>query len=779
MFRTSAIVTILAALLCSGACGGAASGDSSPPRVASGELDLRGRDPGPRDRISLEGEWEFYWRRFLEPQSAARAPASPDGFFPIPALWNGRRVGDASLSAEGFASYRLVIRRDSSRALLAVRIPDLESAYRLYANGALIGSNGAPASEASLEQPEWRPAVFPFVARGDVELLLHVSNFSHRWGGFWQGMETGRAETLLADQAHDIAYTQFLAGAILIFGLYHLLIFFVRRRETPYLWLGLFCLMMGLRSLCTGERYIVDLFPGFPWDWLVRIDYWTVCLPLALVHAYLREIFPEEYDRNMFRGLLAISLASALVILCLPPRWFTYVGVPYTATLFVWSVYALLVLMRAVLRRRPGAWVNAGGWFVFTAAVYWDTLYYIGYLRAGGHIALGFQVFAFAQSWYLAQRYARSIELNDKLGRRIRSLLELTRDLNRSNEAARTLRVAGQALQSALATSGLRLYLKDTTAPSGWREISEEPKSEGLRTTLSAQDAEALNQRSSALSVEGARVFATALRNGESLGVIELSDPPPGAVDREADYLRGVLESTALALENIRRARMETLATVGQLAAEIVADINRHCELILQQASRARGATREEALLRIEREIEFMRQMALDILDYARDRIVVRRSVCDPEKLAAAMREDLQRQFADSGIQVSVSASGRESLFLDVDRFRRVALNLAKNSAESMPGGGHFRVEIAREADGLYFSFEDDGPGMPPEKLSSLYEPAVRLDSRGRGLGLAVARRIVHAHDGVITARSGAGAGSRFVVILPAAVSEAGAPAFD
>lgn len=779
MLRASAQVAIFVALLCGGACARAASEDSPTPRVVAGVLDLRGREPGPADRISLAGDWEFYWRRFLEPQLAARAAAPPDGFFPAPALWNDQRVGSTALSAEGFASYRLVIRRDPSRALLAIRIPDLESAYRLYANGELIGSNGVAAREASLEQPEWRPAVYPFAARGDVELLLHVSNFSHRWGGFWQGMELGRAETLLADQTHDIAYTLFLAGAILIFGFYHLLIFFVRRREKPYLWLGLFCLIMGLRSLSIGERYIVDLFPGFPWDWLVRIDYWTVCLPLALVHAYLREIFPEEYDRNMYRGLLAISLTSALVILCLPPRLFTYVGVPYTVTLFIWTVYALVALTRAVLRGRPGAWVNAGGWFIFTAVVYWDTLYYIGYLRAGGYSPLGFQAFVFAQSWYLARRYADSLELNEKLGRRIRSLLELTRDLNRSGEAERTLRVAGQALQAALAASDLRLYLKDSSASFGWREFCDESGAAEPRAALSAREAALLERRSSAISVEGARLFAAAVRNGETFGVIELCDASSEAAEREADYLRGVLESTALALENIRRARRETLATVGQLAAEIVQDINRHCELILQQALRARGDAREAALERIEREIEFMRQMALDILDYARDRILVRRSLCAPETLAAAMREDLQRQFADSGIQISVRATGGEPLYLDVDRFRRVALNLAKHSAETMPAGGQFRVEITREADSDYFNFEDDGPGLSPEKLSSLYEPSVRQDSRGAGLALAVVRRIVHAHDGVITARSNPGVGNRFVIILPVAVSESASLAFD
>jgi signal transduction histidine kinase len=502
-------------------------------------------------------------------------------------------------------------------------------------------------------------------------------------------------------------------------------------------------------------------------------------LPLALVHGYLRAIFPDEYDRNMYRGLFVISLISALIILCFPPRWFTYVGAPYTVTLLIWSVYALIVLMRSVLRRRPGAWVNAAGWFIFTGVVYWDTLYYIGYLRAGGYSPLGFQVFVFAQSWFLARRYADSMEQNENLGRRIRSLLELTRELNRSGEAARTLRVAGQALQAALAASGLRLFVKDSGALSGWSELKDASTDEGSRTTCSAQDAAALDRRSSAVSLEGGRLFAAALRNGEPLGVIELCDPLPGAIDREVDYIEGVLESTALALENIRRARLETLATVGQLAAEIVQDINRHCELILQQASRARGAAREAALQRIEREIEFMRQMALDILDYARDRIFVQRSVCAPEKLAESMRNDLQRQFADSGIEVSVRAAGREPLFLDVDRFRRVALNLAKSSAETLPKGGRFRVEIAREADSFYISFEDDGPGMPPEKLSSLYEPAAGADPRGAGLGLAVVRRIVHAHDGVITAGSRPGAGSRFVVILPAAVSDPDPRAID
>ena len=120
-------------------------------------------------------------------------------------------------------------------------------------------------------------------------------------------------------------------------------------------------------------------------------------------------------------------------------------------------------------------------------------------------------------------------------------------------------------------------------------------------------------------------------------------------------------------------------------------------------------------------------------------------------------------------------------------RLAQVVTNLLDNAISFSPDGGTITVGGRRELDAIVFTVEDEGPGIAPDKLETVfdrfytYRPTANA-SRGNnsGLGLAITREIVKAHDGRIWAENriapGAGPGdaplgARFTVRLPAAVS--------
>ena len=103
---------------------------------------------------------------------------------------------------------------------------------------------------------------------------------------------------------------------------------------------------------------------------------------------------------------------------------------------------------------------------------------------------------------------------------------------------------------------------------------------------------------------------------------------------------------------------------------------------------------------------------------------------------------------------------------IDLERFRRVCLNLARNAMEACHGSGWFRVEIEIGSDAVIMVFEDDGPGIDPSMQEKLFEPFAS-GGRGTGLGLAVVRRIVSAQGGDIRVYSTPGKGCRFVAMVP------------
>lgn len=120
---------------------------------------------------------------------------------------------------------------------------------------------------------------------------------------------------------------------------------------------------------------------------------------------------------------------------------------------------------------------------------------------------------------------------------------------------------------------------------------------------------------------------------------------------------------------------------------------------------------------------------------------------------------------------------------VDADQMEKVWANLLANALKFAPGGG--RVAFTVEAgDELVVTVEDDGPGIPPDELESIFERFHQVDGSSRrvhggaGLGLALVKEVTELHGGTVDVQSELGRGSRFVVRVPrAAGADAPEPA--
>ena len=144
----------------------------------------------------------------------------------------------------------------------------------------------------------------------------------------------------------------------------------------------------------------------------------------------------------------------------------------------------------------------------------------------------------------------------------------------------------------------------------------------------------------------------------------------------------------------------------------------------------------------------------------------------EPTDLAALIRDaagGYQAQADGAGVALTVTtADNIPDVPVDPARIREVVTNLLTNALRHTPWGGTVDVGLERRAHEAIVSVHDTGAGMSPEELERIFDRFYRSpDSPGSGLGLPIARNLVEAHGGTMTATSERGRGTTIRFTVP------------
>lgn len=183
-------------------------------------------------------------------------------------------------------------------------------------------------------------------------------------------------------------------------------------------------------------------------------------------------------------------------------------------------------------------------------------------------------------------------------------------------------------------------------------------------------------------------------------------------------------------------------------------------------ARRESFATVQSRALRLYRRIE-------DLLRIARSdsgQLDLSPETADLGEIAAAALADARPLLARAGVTARVVAPAPVPALVDPDWIRQVLAGLLENAAKYAGRGASVTLAPALTAEGATLTVADDGPGLAPPDLARVFDRFARGEGEGRsgfGVGLALARWVVEAHGGRITAES-AGAGLTLRLALPA-----------
>jgi len=393
--------------------------------VIRGQIDLSSLESG--KITTLNGEWDFYPKEFIIPGNESNNFPTNSVLRDIPSVWKNDPPG------QGFGTYHLKITGLAPDTIYSLYFYEKISAAQYYVNGTPLGSDGTPGVTADLETPQYIPSLQSFHApSGVAELTIHISNFNMKNGGFWASVRLGRSGDLQQYWIQNILIQSLVIGALMFMGLYHILLYMMRKQNRAPLWLSLVITLIVIKSLISGEQILMRLLPGVSQIGLIKFSTLAVTFMIPFFLSFINNSFWGTTSVIIIRLNYIISILYGLMILTLKLPLLQTVYPPYLWVVILNLIYLVYIISKAFFRKLPGsAWAFFGTLIILFCALN-DILYELHYIQSAYILNFGLLSFLLFQTLLNASRdrYAYSEleilrnQLEKKVALRTEELME-------------------------------------------------------------------------------------------------------------------------------------------------------------------------------------------------------------------------------------------------------------------------------------------------------------------------------------------------------------------
>ncbi|MEB3209744.1 MAG: HAMP domain-containing sensor histidine kinase, partial [Leptolyngbyaceae bacterium] len=172
-------------------------------------------------------------------------------------------------------------------------------------------------------------------------------------------------------------------------------------------------------------------------------------------------------------------------------------------------------------------------------------------------------------------------------------------------------------------------------------------------------------------------------------------------------------------------------------------------------------------------ESERLQRLLNEILLYARDQQLSANELNLVELLTELWESLREMPYAVDRTIKFMATSDEVVVKGDRDKLKQVFINLVSNACEAIPSGEtvSWKIECNGNPKQIQIQVHNGGEPIPPDVLPQLTKPFFTTKSSGNGLGLAITKRIVEAHDGTLSFTSTAEDGTTVTVVLPRVVT--------
>ncbi|MBF0230013.1 MAG: histidine kinase [Desulfamplus sp.] len=406
-----------------------------PPEAANGVLNLTQWDFESDGNIWIDGEWKFYWNKFLyynELKNGLKSDKSNLSdksylYAEVPNLWTQYQINDRHLEGQGFATYKLSVKTNlPPGTLLGLEINTFSSAYNIYINEKLAASNGRVGKNNAEEIGEYRPQTVIFAIpdtvssgssmvspassteseAGSFDIIIHVSNFKSAEGGFWNSIKIGSSKNILAQHDYIVGQAFFILGVLYFSTIFFTFLFLFRRELRYTLYFAIFCFLAIFAIDMSSNIIITNFISTTNFNWFVFIWYASTTWIWFFWLLFLNEFYRSKFSTLVLKAYFAISIISQILYSFTTPLFyteFTYIWY-FIETLILFS--SVVIVLIAVKKGCKRAWLNLICVLIVLISYIYNFLYWINEINYnwGEFLSAAVSVFMLIQIFIQAER---------------------------------------------------------------------------------------------------------------------------------------------------------------------------------------------------------------------------------------------------------------------------------------------------------------------------------------------------------------------------------------
>ncbi|UKN00373.1 SpoIIE family protein phosphatase [Paracrocinitomix mangrovi] len=321
-----------------------------------GVIDFSQWDTQKDPSLFLKGNYEFYWNQLIYPGNFSGGYIDNIDYQSCDDNWNKYKNSSfGNLPAQGYATYRVRF-INLPEEELNIMVKSVTCAVRIYFNGELASEIGKVGTKKDEEQPKYDHQIIPLPhGESNVEMIIHLSNFHHRNGGFNNPWYIGTEEALYGIHRKNIMLNGIEGSAFLFAGLFFLTLYIFRRKDKALLYFSLYALTFFIRPLVSFDYMITTIWPDINWTLLIHIEYLSLFLPGAFMLLFIRERFKEQAPQKLMMIIAVLVFLEAFVVLVTPTTIFTHLPLPHQLISFVSFALMIYVSIKAMKDRVNGA----------------------------------------------------------------------------------------------------------------------------------------------------------------------------------------------------------------------------------------------------------------------------------------------------------------------------------------------------------------------------------------------------------------------------------------